>query len=61
MHGDKYELRVDGMSFSHMYALNWAKGAFGQDTPSYGQSSKYDDTYEDYKYDAASKPKQDNF
>ena len=51
MHGDKYELRVDGMSFSHMYALNWAKGAFGQEVgPSIGQG-KYDDGYDDYKYE----------
>lgn len=51
MHGDKYELRVDGMSFSHMYALNWAKGAFGQDANPSGQSKYYDDGYDDYKYE----------
>jgi hypothetical protein len=28
MHGDKYELRVDGMSFSHMYSISKAKHAF---------------------------------
>lgn len=43
MHGDKYELRVDGMSFSHMYALNRARGAFGEEA---GYSHNwYDDTY----------------
>jgi len=46
MHGDKYELRVDGMSFSHMYSLSRARGAFAQDTPTF--SKKYDDGYDDY-------------
>ena len=46
MHGDKYELWVDGMSFSHMYALNWAKNAFGTE-PSYSGGGRYDDTYND--------------
>jgi hypothetical protein len=33
MHGDKYELRVDGMSFSHLYATKRAQSAFPSDTP----------------------------
>lgn len=52
MHGDKYELRVDGMSFSHMYALNRAKGAFGQE----GGIQRYDDAYDDQPASYISKP-----
>jgi len=29
MHGDKYELRVDGQSFSHLYQASRSKNAFG--------------------------------
>jgi len=53
MHGDKYELWVDGMSFSHMYALNWGKNAFGTESTSTG---RYDDTYND-ESEFSSKPK----
>jgi len=38
MHGDRYELRVDGMSFSHLYNLTKSK--------QYGAPEKYDE--EDY-------------
>lgn len=58
MHGDKYELRVDGMSFSHMYSLNRAQRAFNQDGPS-SYPQKYDDGYDDYKYAGTSKPQTD--
>lgn len=45
MHGDKYELRVDGMSFSHMYATKKAQGAFKQQKTSGSMGAYGDDIY----------------
>jgi hypothetical protein len=63
MHGDKYELRVDGMSFSHLYNLTksgqmtggyqeeenmGAYGDYSSGSKSTYQSKKYDDGFDDY-------------
>lgn len=72
MHGDKYELRIDGMSFSHLYNLTktqqMSKGenieeynaeGYGDDYSSGSyptKSKKYDDAFDDYE--TTSKPAQ---
>ena len=59
MHGDKYELRVDGNSFSHLYNQTKAKMMYhdheGGDMGAYGvqlgKKQSYDPTYSNNKYD----------
>ena len=50
MHGDKYELRVDGMSFSHMYSTTKMRSAFREESAPYnksygGRGPEYDDDF----------------
>ena len=51
MHGDKYELRVDGMSFSHMYSTTKMRSAFREESAPYNKSygggggPQYDDDF----------------
>ena len=71
MHGDRYELRVDGNSFSHMYNLTKNKtqmeeyeendmGAYGESSPTKDSYASRQKKYDDYDENPPSKNKNDD-